>query len=206
MRFLALLGILALVWLVGLFAFADRVRSYSPAEDPARADAIVALTGPSSERVDAAVRLLENGKGDRLLISGVNRQVQKAELKAVTPGSSRLFACCVDLGFEAENTMGNAREIGRWARSNGYDSLIVVTSDYHMPRSLVEIRSALPGVELTPYAVETPSLDNSRWWKAAVTARRMTLEYMKYLAALARAMVGGIDRPATDDPVAEKAA
>ena len=57
-------------------------------------------------------------------------------------------------------------------RYKGYTRLIVVTSDYHMPRSMVEIRSAYPGVELTPYAVETPSLDNSGWWKAAVTARR----------------------------------
>jgi hypothetical protein len=55
-----------------------------------------------------------------------------------------------------------------------------------MPRSLMEIRSAAPGVELTPYAVETPSLDDSRWWRAAVTARRMTLEYMKYLAVMVR--------------------
>lgn len=209
MRFLALLAILALVWLVGLFAFADRVRSYSPAEDPARADGIVVLTGPSSSRVDAAIRLLENGKGDRLLISGVNRQVRPAELKAVTPGSSRLFACCVDLGFEAENTMGNAREIGRWARSNGYDSLIVVTSDYHMPRSLVEIRSALPGVELTPYAVKTPELDDRGWWRAAVTARRMTLEYMKYLTVMMREGVRRISGDRSADAVqgvAEEAA
>jgi len=209
MRYLALLAILALVWLVGLFAFADRVRSYTPAEDPARADGIVALTGPSSERVDAAIRLLENGKGDRLLISGVNRQVQKAELKAVTPGSNRLFACCVDLGFEAENTMGNAREIGRWARANGYDSLIVVTSDYHMPRSLVEIRSALPGVELTPYVVETPALDDRGWWRAAVTARRMTLEYMKYLTVMVREGVRRISGDRSADAVqgvAEEAA
>jgi len=205
MRFLALLGILALVWLVGLFAFADQVRSYTPAEDPARADGIVALTGPSSERVDAAVRLLENGKGDRLLISGVNRQVQKAELKAVTPGSTRLFACCVDLGFEAENTMGNAQEIGRWARANGYDSLIVVTSDYHMPRSLVEIRSALPGVELTPYAVKTPALDDRGWWRAAVTARRMTLEYMKYLTVMVREGVRRISGDRSADAVQDVA-
>lgn len=189
MKFLTLIAILALVWLVGLFAFADRVRNLTPADEPARADAIVALTGPSAERVNAAVRLLEQDKGKRLLISGVNREVRRQELRALTPGSNRLFNCCVDLGFEAEDTSGNAREIAAWAKTKGYDSLIVVTSDYHMPRSLVEIRSAAPGVTLTPYAVSTPSLDDSRWWKAAVTARRMTLEYMKYLAALTRAGV-----------------
>jgi uncharacterized SAM-binding protein YcdF (DUF218 family) len=186
MKFLTLIAVVALMWLVGLFAFAERVRGLTPPPEPARADAIVALTGPSAERVNAAIRLLEQDKGRRVLISGVNRDVRRQELRALTPGSSKLFNCCVDLGFEAENTVGNAQEIAAWAKSKHYDSLIVVTSDYHMPRSLLEIRGAAPGVKLTPYAVSTPSLDNSRWWRAAVTARRMTLEYMKYLAVLGR--------------------
>ncbi len=207
MKFLTFIAILVLIWTIGLFAFADRVRGFTPAPEPARADAIVALTGPSAERVNAAIRLLEQDKGQRVLISGVNREVRRQELRALTPGSNRLFNCCVDLGFEAEDTTGNAQEIAAWVDAKGYDSLIVVTSDYHMPRALTEIRAAAPGIELTPYAVETPSLDNSRWWKAAAAARRMTLEYMKYLAALARAMVGGGgDRPTTDEPVVEKAA
>ena len=191
MKFLTFIAIIAVIWLVGLFAFADRVRGYTPAAEPERADAIVALTGPSAERVNAAIRLLEQDKGARVLISGVNREVRRQELRALTPGSNRLFNCCVDLGFEAEDTIGNAQEIAAWADAKGYDSLIVVTSDYHMPRALTEIRAAAPDLALTPYAVETPSLDNSRWWRAAVTARRMTLEYMKYLAALGRALVGG---------------
>ena len=186
MKFLSLIGVIALMWLVGLFAFADRVRKLTPAGEPDRADAIVALTGPSAERVNAAIRLLEQDKGARVLISGVNREVRRQELRALTPGSNKLFNCCVDLGFEAEDTLGNAEEIAAWARSRGYDDLIVVTSDYHMPRALLEIRSISPAMTLTPYAISTPSLDNSRWWRAAVTARRMTLEYMKYLAVLGR--------------------
>ena len=210
MKFLTFIAIVVVIWLVGLFAFADRVRGYTPAAEPARADAIVALTGPSAERVNAAIRLLEQDKGARVLISGVNREVRRQELRALTPGSNRLFNCCVDLGFEAEDTIGNAQEIAAWADAKGYDSLIVVTSDYHMPRALTEIRAAAPGLELTAYAVETPSLDNSRWWRAAVTARRMTLEYMKYLAALGRALVGGgaYEQPVADAPapVEKKAA
>ena len=112
--------------------------------------------------------------------------MRRQELSALTPGSKKLFNCCVDLGFEAENTVGNAQEIAAWARAKGYDDLIVVTSDYHMPRSLLEIRGAAPGVRLTPYAISTPSLDTPSWWRATETARRMTLEYMKYLAVLGR--------------------
>lgn len=208
MKFLTFIAILALIWLIGLFVFADRVRGYAPSQEPARADAIVALTGPSPERVNAAIRLLEQDKGERLLISGVNREVRRQELRALTPGSSRLFNCCVDLGFEALDTIGNAQEIAAWADAKNYDSLIVVTSDYHMPRALTEIRAAAPGVELTPYAVETPSLDDSRWWRAAVTARRMTLEYVKYLAALGRAALNRFsdDAPAAAGAAQEKAA
>lgn len=204
MKFLTLVGIVGLIWLVGLFAFADRVRGFTPAPEPERAEGIVALTGPSAERVNAAIRLLEQDKGERVLISGVNREVRRQELRELTPGSSRLFNCCVDLGFEAEDTGGNAREIAAWAEDKGYDSLIVVTSDYHMPRSLLEIRSAAPELELTPYAVSTPSLDNSRWWRAAVTARRMTLEYMKYLAVLGRATLRRVtgDDSQPDTPTA----
>jgi len=212
MKFLTFIAIVVLIWLIGLFVFAERVRGYTPAPEPERADAIVALTGPSAERVNAAIRLLEQGKGDRVLISGVNREVRRQELRALTPGSNRLFNCCVDLGFEAEDTIGNAQEIAAWADAKGYESLIVVTSDYHMPRALTEIRAAAPCVALTAYAVETPSLDNSRWWRAAVTARRMTLEYLKYLAALGRVAVGklsGEGRPAAtaaEDAPQEKAA
>lgn len=186
MKFLSLVAVVALMWLVGLFVFAGRVQELTPAREPQRADAIVALTGPSAERVNKAIRLLEQDKGDRLLISGVNREVRRQELRALTPGSSKLFNCCVDLGFEAEDTVGNASEIAEWARGKNYRTLIVVTSDYHMPRSLLEIRSALPGVVLTPYAVKTPSLTEADWWRSNATARRMTLEYMKYLAVLGR--------------------
>ena len=209
MKFMTLIAVVALMWLVGLFAFAERVRGLTPAPEPARADAIVALTGPSAERVNAAIRLLELDKVRRVLISGVNRDVRRQELRALTPGSSKLFNCCVDLGFEAEDTIGNAQEIAAWADAKGYDSLIVVTSDYHMARALTEIRAAAPGVALTAYAVETPSLDNSRWWRAAVTARRMTLEYMKYLAALGRVAVGkfsGESRPAAEKSAPEEKA
>jgi len=205
MRFLAVVAILALVWLVGLFAFAHRVQAFTPAAEPAPADAIVALTGPSFERVEVAIKLLEDGKGRRVLISGVNREVRRQELRALAPVSPRLFECCVELGYEAETTTGNAEEIAAWARARGFRSLIVVTSDYHMPRSLLEIRSNLPGVELRPYAVETPSLDNPRWWRAAVTARRMTLEYLKYLGVLGREGMRRLsgDRP---EPIASEAA
>jgi uncharacterized SAM-binding protein YcdF (DUF218 family) len=85
--------------------------------------------------------------------------------------------------------LGNARESAQWARAMGYRKLILVTADYHMPRALIELRSALPGSQVTPYPVATPALDARQWWTTALGARRMTLEYCKYLAILAREAV-----------------
>jgi uncharacterized SAM-binding protein YcdF (DUF218 family) len=206
MKFLTFIAILVLIWTIGLFAFAERVRGFTPAPEPARADAIVALTGPSAERVNAAIRLLEQDKGQRVLISGVNREVRRQELRALTPGSNRLFNCCVDLGFEAEDTIGNAQEIAAWADAKGYDSLIVVTSDYHMPRTLLLLREAMPQATLTPYPVVTGPVDVRHWWRKSGDARRLSIEYCKYLAILVRESVAGAGSKSHKTPPAEPAA
>ena len=188
MKSLATLLVLLMIWGVGLVAFAARVDRYAPAPEPPRADAIVALTGASDVRLGSAMRLLEAKKGDRLLISGVNRGATRADIREVVRGYGVLFDCCVDLGFQAETTLGNARETAEWARGHRFDSLVLVTSDYHMPRSLVELRAALPGVTLHPYPVET-DIDAQRWWNSGQSARRITLEYCKYLVVLFREIV-----------------
>jgi uncharacterized SAM-binding protein YcdF (DUF218 family) len=186
MKSLAALLVVAIIWLAGLMAFADRVQRQAPPSPTPHADGIVALTGKSEARIQEAMSLLQQGKARRLLVSGVNREVTRPELRDVTAAPSRLYDCCVDLGFDAENTLGNAQEIAAWTKAKGFKSLIVVTSDYHMPRSLLEIRSALPGVKLIAYPVATPSLDAHRWWRSGTGAKFMTLEYTKYLVVLGR--------------------
>jgi uncharacterized SAM-binding protein YcdF (DUF218 family) len=98
-------------------------------------------------RLEAATKLLEDGKGQRLLISGVNREATRADVLGVTKAGKPIYDCCVDLGFAAADTIGNARETAEWAKAKGYKSLIVVTADYHMPRSMLELRAAMPEVE-----------------------------------------------------------
>jgi uncharacterized SAM-binding protein YcdF (DUF218 family) len=189
------LGIVILIWLIGLFVFADRVVDSTPALEPqSPSDAIVVLTGASDKRLREAMRLLERRQGERLLISGVDPKVTRSELLEVIDGSKRLFDCCVDLGFEAMNTVGNAKEIGAWARARGYKSLIVVTSDYHMPRSLLKIKGELPNVVLTPVAVSTPELDARAWWKSPKATRLLVLEYSKYIVMLLKDGLNDIGR------------
>ena len=190
MKTLALILVTALIWAAGLLAFAIRVEQSTPAAEPEVADGIVALTGAgSNERIAAGMRLLEAGKGDRMLVSGVNREASREDIRSVSRAVQLLYDCCVDLGFEAADTFGNAQETAGWVRARRYDSLIIVTADYHMPRAMLELGSALPGIELQAYPVATPSLDAERWWRTAGGARLMVMEYSKYLAILGRELV-----------------
>jgi uncharacterized SAM-binding protein YcdF (DUF218 family) len=183
---LAFFLILLMIWCVGLLAFSARVDAFTPMAEPEKADGIVALTGVSADRIKEAMKLLEEGKAKRMLVSGVNRDATRDDIRGVARATRRIYDCCVDLGFQAADTLGNARETAAWVRAKGYDSLIVVTSDYHMPRSLLELHAALPGVKLTAYAVKTDNLDAKHWWRTAASARRMIMEYNKYLAILSR--------------------
>jgi uncharacterized SAM-binding protein YcdF (DUF218 family) len=180
-------GLVALlIWTAGLLAFADRVARLTPAPDPAPADGVVALTGGSDLRLRAATSLLQSGKGRRLLVSGVNYKVSRARIWSVTGAAKPLFDCCVDLDFDAADTIGNAREAAQWAHAMGYRSLILVTADYHTPRAALEFKAAMPGVRIDVYPVDTPDVDARHWPETSDGARRMIAEYSKYLAALGR--------------------
>jgi len=204
-RLLAAIVVVIMIWAVGLLAFAQRVERSTPPPEPARADAIVALTGASDLRLEAAARLLERGKGERLLISGVNREASRADIRGVTGAVKPIYDCCVDLGYTAADTIGNAGEIAEWARAKDYSRLIVVTSDYHMPRSILEIRAAMPEATLVEYPVVTGPVDVRRVWRKGGDARRLTVEYCKYLAILGRETfrsIVGRDGPA-EEPAAK---
>ncbi len=149
------------------------------------ADGAVALTG-GADRITDAIELLARGDADRLLITGVNPMTSRAGLLRTMPQASRLFGCCIDLGYEAANTIGNASETERWVRTNHIRSLIVVTSNYHMPRALAEIGSALPDVDLMAYPVVTERDRSRPWWSDAGGARLIISEYVKYVASQLR--------------------
>ena len=125
-----------------------------------------------------------------MLITGVNRATRSAVIAKILPVSRELFECCVDLGYQALDTAGNAKETRDWAREHNITrSLIVVTSNYHMPRALVEISAALPDVELYPFPVVSEHIDVSDWVSNLRVARFIGKEYVKYLGSLLRTKV-----------------
>jgi uncharacterized SAM-binding protein YcdF (DUF218 family) len=172
----------------GFAFFADHVAQLTPPSELRPADGIVVLTGGQS-RIDAGISLLKAGKGKRLLISGVNPVARMDDLRLATGGDRTLFTCCVDIDRAALNTIGNAEESAKWASANTYGSIIVVTNNYHMPRSLLEMRRILPMADLQPYPVVNTPLHDGTWLGKPDALRVLLTEYVKYVASLVRGLL-----------------
>lgn len=179
-----------LAFLGGFAAFATHVARLTPPVEQPRADAIIVLTG-GEKRLDAGFELLRSGKGRRLLISGVHPSARLIDLQAATGADSTLFSCCVDLDHAALDTIGNAEESAKWVDDHAWNSVIVVTSNYHMPRSLLELKRVIGGADILPYPVVNSRLDGGEWMTNHDALRVLFTEYAKYIAAVVRGMLPG---------------
>lgn len=184
---LSLAALAAAAFLIaGFVGFAAQVAGQDRYLDStATADGIVVLTGGRA-RLDAGVALLRAERGARLLISGVDAGISEETLRRTLGVSADLFECCIDVDREALDTTGNARSSAAWATHNGYLSLIVVTNDYHVPRSMLEMRRVMPGRQLTAYPVINENPRSADMAGAVDRYRVLIGEYAKYLVAQAR--------------------
>lgn len=186
---------------LGFVGFLSQLR-LSEEGAPTRADGIVVLTGGSS-RVSDAIDLLARGYGQRLLISGVHRANSLSDISRSLPDSEALLKCCVDLDHSAVNTRSNASETRRWVHQQKFHSLLVVTSNYHMPRAIVELSHAMPDITLIPFSVVGEKWREEPWWASGAAMRLLLSEYVKYLAAEVRVRldrIGLTGEPETQAP------
>ncbi|AVA23184.1 YdcF-like protein [Rhizobium sp. NXC24] len=197
-------GFIILVAVVfgGFLHFADSITTLKPPPEP-KADAIVVLTG-GYQRIGQAVELLRTGAGNRLLISGVHPTTTPSQIRRLTQSPVSLFNCCVDVGYDALDTIGNAREAAKWIHARGYKSILVVTNNYHMPRSLAELKYVDPATDFIPYPVVNSDLKTKNWFTDPNALRTMLSEYAKVLLAGARNLTGlgrplGLRSRETDD-------
>ncbi|MCO6188167.1 YdcF family protein [Rhizobium sp. L1K21] len=189
LRILTYLIILVAGLIIGSFLrFADTVAKLTPPENP-KADAIVVLTG-GYLRIEQAVTLLETGAGKRLLISGVHPKTSADEIRKLTRAPEALFSCCVDLGREALDTIGNALETAAWVHKHDYKNVLVVTNNYHIPRSLTELSNADPQTNYIAYPVVNTDLKRGNWMDNPVVLRSMLSEYLKLTLAQIRSGLG----------------
>lgn len=180
---LVLLGLAALAWVGGFLWYVGEIPSEraSPAGDPAvTSDAIVVLTGGSG-RIATGVALLRAGGAKRLLLTGVYPETSLLDILKGVDGATADVACCVDLGHAAQDTPGNAREAAQWMKNQQFESLQLVTGNYHMPRSLAAFRDAMPGVTIVAHPVFPDGFARDDWWREPASAALIASEFTKYL-------------------------
>ena len=184
--FFRVLGPVLLVvaaWLAGLFWYAGRIPA-DPPDAAAPTDVIVVLTGGSG-RLSEGLKLLAEGRGKRLFVSGVYRGIDVDALLQLARRKPDDVECCITIGYAADNTAGNARETAEWMRSANYRSMRLVTANYHMPRSLLEVRRALPEIEIVAHPVFPEAFKRECWWCWRNSTLLVMSEFHKYIAALA---------------------
>jgi len=168
-------------WLIGLLVFAMAISS-TVEDENLKTDAVVVLTG-GSLRLETGLKLLSDGAAKKLFVSGVHRGVDVAELLRVSRRSPGRLDCCITLGYEADDTIGNARETADWINQNNFTSLRLVTANYHMPRSLLEFHYAMPDVAIYSNPVSPEHVKVDDWYLWPGTTVLIISEYNKILIA-----------------------
>jgi uncharacterized SAM-binding protein YcdF (DUF218 family) len=189
MRRAALIVITLLIAAAVDFGFFLSHVARQSADPQLKADGIAVLTG-ARERITAAAQLLAEGKGARLLISGVHERTPLTDLLRIDPALEPFTACCIDLGRKATNTIGNAQEVTAWARARTYHSLWLVTSDYHMPRAQLELQQAAPDLVIYPWPVSSAQDGGPTFWRNANVWRLILSEWVKFHVVRLRIALG----------------
>lgn len=178
---------LALAWAVGLAAFIAGLPK--PAAGAASdIDGVIVYTGGGGARIAAAMTIFADGTGRRLLISGVHPDISKESLAGLWKGAPDMFECCVDLGHKARSTEGNASEAAEWALAHDFRHVVLVTSDYHMPRAIIATRARLKDADITPFVVASGYLDDKGRPASREAWRNIAGEYGKYVLSRVKAV------------------
>ncbi|WP_332060112.1 YdcF family protein [Bartonella sp. CB74] len=170
------LFIIILFFCVSFIIFSEKIGQLKPPNPLPKADAIIVLTG-GENRIETGLNLLQQGLGSRLLISGVNTTTNLNRFIRMTHINPQLFACCVDIGHKAINTKGNAEESAAWIKKYHYQTVYIVTHDYHMWRSLREIKYLIPNVNFIAYPVKKNDIENTM--QQINQIRILAFEYIK---------------------------
>lgn len=164
------------IWLGGFFFFAYKINHYPT--DNTHTEAIVVLTG-GRNRIAEAISLFNSGLADKLFISGVSKSVNITEIENKT-GVKLLMPEKAELGYKAQNTVGNASEVKEWIKTNQIKSVRLVTSNYHLPRSMAELSTYHLPLKVIAHPVYSEKISKN-WWQTWGTLKFIFAEYNKYV-------------------------
>lgn len=146
---------------------------------------IVIFTG-SSGRTAEGLKILKDNPDSKLLISGVNPATTKKQLVNAANLEDDVPYSHIVLDFEAQDTHGNAVETAKWARENSVREIMLVTSNYHMARSKLELARQAPELEVKPHPVVSEDFKGNKWIRNQESVGKVFYEYNKLIWAWAR--------------------
>lgn len=181
---LALAVMLPLAFDLGFFT-AGLLPAPKHPDEVAPVDLIAVLTGGQG-RLKEALQFLRNGKGQYLFVSGTDPKSQWLDiLKAnhLDPGTDDIGSKVI-LDDESRSTADNAVKIRHMAEKLGVQSILVVTSNYHVRRAMRLMeqefrREPAMTVSVSAYPVESPNFSAHSWWKSLAGWRILFSEYFK---------------------------
>ncbi len=157
----------ALVLSLGVVGMVNAYRIRHPrTASPDQVDAVVVLAGGRGERARTALALFDDGPTPVLVINVGNQDwgvgweelaplCQEADRKqAAGGGSASLAPEVICLTVSPDNTAGEAKTISALAAERGWQSMALVTSDYHLHRATIRFERCFDG-EIVP--VSAPS-------------------------------------------------
>ncbi len=180
-----LIPLLFLIWGTGLVGFISLI-PYEPVQDNQTTDAIVVLTG-GGLRLDRGFQLLAEHRAQKMFISGVEDGITLASIlrkKEYHGYAGQISPQDITLGYKARSTVGNAEETAGWIVEHHIKSIRLVTGNYHMPRSELELHYAIPGIVIIPEPVFPGHFEHNEWWQWGDSIKLVLSEYHKYLASI----------------------
>ncbi len=153
---------------------------------------IVILTG-GTNRIKDGLKIIEDLRKSKknnykILVSGTGIGFTKNSLKNKL-GSNfnpQLIDCCIELESVSKNTFTNARETFKWTKKNKIKEFILITSNYHMPRAILEFKNIMPNLKIYTYSITPKKHDIKNWLSSYPTFDLVFKEYCKYIIASLR--------------------
>ncbi len=177
--------LILIFWVGGFCFFAWKINNF-PINTKQKTDAVIALTG-GKNRISEAVKILNSGFADSMFISGVGKNISLSDIKKTQHISLPPHAN-IEIGHLASNTIGNAKETQIWISDNNIDSIRLVTSNYHIFRSVIEFKEQCPNLKIIPHPVFSENVEK-KWWTSWQTCSLIFKEYNKLIYAFIRTKI-----------------
>ncbi len=167
---------LSVLWAGGWLWYATNIALSEPTKDQSTTEAIIVLTGGNG-RINEGLDLLATKMSEKLFISGVNQDVSKDDIFKSWKNPTTPKPCCIFLGYNAHDTVGNASEVKSWIEENNVKSFRLVTSNYHMTRANLLIKRQLPNIKIIKHNVFSDDFENwkGRFWQLSFSEYNKSL-------------------------------